>query len=223
MNKIKEFTTKNLKWIILFICMIGFLELAEDVFHQEIMRGDTIAYNIIVENLRNDVLTPIMKFITNIGGTITIIIVTILPILLMKNKKIGLCVIANTVIATALNILLKNIVQRPRPDGFRLIDESGYSFPSGHSMASAAVYGFFVYLAFTYIKDKKIRNAICIALSILIVLIGISRIYLGVHYASDVCAGFLISISYLIVFVSIIRKKVLKENGEDETKKKTTN
>lgn len=224
MSEVKEFVIKNLRWIVLFICIVGFLAIAEDVFNQEIMQGDVIAYNIIVGNLRNEILTPIMKFITSIGGTITIIIVSILPILLIKNKKIGLCVIANTALVTGLNLVLKNIVQRPRPDGFRLISESGYSFPSGHSMISAAVYGFFVYLAYTYIKDKKLRNAVCIALSILIILIGISRIYLGVHYASDVCAGFLISISYLIVFVSILRRKVLnKENKNYGVEKEEKN
>ena len=53
--------------------------------------------------------------------------------------------------------MLKNIVERPRPIGYRLIDETGYSFPSGHSMASAAFYGFFIYLIFKRLKNKKIK------------------------------------------------------------------
>lgn len=76
-------------------------------------------------------------------------------------------------------------------------------------MASMAFYGLLIYFAYRYIENKKSRSVICIILSILILLIGFSRIYLGVHYTSDVIAGFLISISYLILFTSIA-PKVLK-------------
>ena len=80
--KIKEIIAKNFKWIVLFICVIGFLALAEDVFKKEIMRGDIIC---------------------------------------IKNKKIGISICANLLIITILNLLLKNIVQRPRPTEYRLI------------------------------------------------------------------------------------------------------
>jgi len=73
-------------------------------------------------------------------------------------------------------------------------------------MASMAFYGLLIYYAYRYIENKKIRAIICIILSLLIPLIGFSRIYLGVHYTSDVVAGFLISISYLILFTSIAPK-----------------
>ena len=89
-EKIKEFMTKNLKWIILFICLIGFLALAEDVFNKEIMNGDIIGYKMISTFLISDFATPIAKFITNFGGAIFLIVLTITLILLIKNKKIGL-------------------------------------------------------------------------------------------------------------------------------------
>ena len=76
-EKSKEFIIKNLKWIILFICLIGFLALAEDVFHKEIMKGDIIGYKIISTFLISDFTTPIAKFITNFGGAIFLIILTI--------------------------------------------------------------------------------------------------------------------------------------------------
>ena len=205
-EKIKRFIVKNLKWIILFICLIGFLALAEDVFNKEIMNGDIIGYKFISTYLISDFTTPIAKFITNFGGAIFLIGIAVILFIVIKNKKIGISIITNLGIITILNQLLKRILQRPRPEEFRIINESGYSFPSGHSMISMAFYGYLIYLIYKYVKNKYLKWFLITILGILIVSIGISRIYLGVHYTSDVLAGFLISISYLIVYISIVNK-----------------
>ena len=205
-EKIKRFIVKNLKWIILFICLIGFLALAEDVFNKEIMNGDIIGYKFISTYLISDFATPIAKFITNFGGAIFLIGIAVILFIVIKNKKIGISIITNLGIITILNQLLKRILQRPRPEEFRIINESGYSFPSGHSMISMAFYGYLIYLIYKYVKNKYLKWFLIMILGILIVNIGISRIYLGVHYTSDVLAGFLISISYLIVYISIVNK-----------------
>ena len=206
----KEYIKKNLKWVVLFICLVGFLALTEDVFNKEIMQGDIIGYKIISTFLISDFVTPIAKFITNFGGAFFLSIATIALLLLIKNKKIGLSIFSNIVIITILNQLLKRILRRPRPTEFRIVEETGYSFPSGHSMVSMAFYGYLIYLIYRYIKNKYIKWSLIVLLSILICLIGISRIYLGVHYTSDVLGGFLLSISYLVVYISLI-KKILSE------------
>ena len=103
-----------------------------------------------------------------------------------------------------MNIVLKQIVQRPRPTEYRIVNETGYSFPSGHSMVSMAFYGFLIYLIYKYVKNKYLKIGLITFLSILIISIGISRIYLGVHYTSDVMAGFCISVSYLVLYVSSV-------------------
>ena len=207
-EKIKEIIIKNLKWIILFICLIGFLALAEDVFNKEIMKGDIIGYNFISTYLISDFVTPVAKFITNFGGAVFLILLTIVLFVLIKNKKIGISIISNLCIITVLNQLIKRILQRPRPEEFRIINESGYSFPSGHSMVSMAFYGYLIYLIYNNMKNKYLKFGLITILSILIISIGVSRIYLGVHYTSDVLAGFLISISYLITYTSMIKKFV---------------
>lgn len=206
----KEYIKKNLKWVVLFICLVGFLALTEDVFNKEIMQGDIIGYKMISTFLISDFVTPIAKFITNFGGAIFLSIATIALLLLIKNKKIGLSIFSNIVIITILNQLLKRILRRPRPTEFRIVEETGYSFPSGHSMVSMAFYGYLIYLIYRYIENKYIKWLLIVLLSILICLIGISRIYLGVHYTSDVLGGFLLSISYLVVYISLI-KKILSE------------
>ena len=210
-EKSKEFIIKNLKWIILFICLIGFLALAEDVFHKEIMKGDIIGYKIISTFLISDFTTPIAKFITNFGGAIFLIILTITLFILIKNKKIGLSIILNLIVITGLNQILKYILQRPRPTEYRLIEETGFSFPSGHSMVSMAFYGYLIYLIYKYVKNKYLKWISIVLLSILICSIGISRIYLGVHYTSDVLGGFLISLSYLIVYTLIVNRYLLED------------
>lgn len=202
----KNIIISNLKWIILFACLIGFLALAEDVFNEEIMNGDIIGYNLVSSLLISDFMTPIAKFITNFGGAIFLIGLTVILFFAIKNKKIGLSIFSNLVIVTVLNQLLKYILQRPRPTEYRIINESGYSFPSGHSMVSIAFYGYLIYLIYKYAKNKYVKWTSIILLSILIGLIGLSRIYLGVHYTSDVLAGFLISISYLITYITILDK-----------------
>ena len=98
---------------------------------------------------------------------------------------------------------------RERPLELMIITEDGYSFPSGHAMAALGFYGFIIYLICISNSKKFIKIVFSILLGLLIFLIGVSRIYLGVHYASDVLAGFLISGAYLILYV-ILFKKVLK-------------
>lgn len=211
-EKTKEFMKKNFKWLVLFITLIGFLALVEDVFNKEIMNGDIIGYKIISTFLISDFATPIAKFITNFGGAMFLITLTVILFILIKNKKIGLSIFSNLVIITGLNQLLKRILQRPRPTEFRIIEETGYSFPSGHSMVSMAFYGYLIYLIYKYVKNKYVKWISIVLLGILICSIGVSRIYLGVHYTSDVLGGFLLSISYLILFISSVNKFFIEKD-----------
>ena len=210
-----KFIKNNWRWMLLFICLIGFLALAEDVFHQEIMNGDIVGYDIISKLFKFNVSTPIAKFITNFGGAIFIISLTTILFFVIKDKKIRISIIANLGIVTILNQIIKFIMQRPRPTEIRIIEETGYSFPSGHSMVSLAFYGYLVYLIYKYINNKHLKRTLIIILSILICVIGVSRIYLGVHYTSDVLGGFLISLAYLIIYIELVNKFVLEKNKDD--------
>ena len=202
---------RNYKWIICLICLILFIALAEDVFNHEIMKGDIIGYKFVDEYLIHNALTPIIKVITWFGSATCLIPLTIILFITIKNKKIGILIGINLIIVTILNQVLKFILQRPRPTEFRIIDESGYSFPSGHSMVSMAFYGLLIYLIYKNVKNKYLKVILIVLLSLLIIMIGISRIYLGVHYTSDVLAGFLIAISYLIVYISFAKSELDKK------------
>ena len=202
-NKIKEIFLKNYKWLICFICLFCFLLLAEDVFTKEIIQMDDIVYKFIASHFISNSLTPIVKIITFFGSATWIVIFTIILFVIIRNKRQNILLGTNLCIVTIINQILKHIFRRSRPTEFRIIDESGYSFPSGHSMVSMAFYGYLIYLVYKNIKNKYLKWILIIVLSILIILIGISRIYLGVHYTSDVLGGYLLSVSYLVLFIHI--------------------
>lgn len=218
-----KFIKNNWRWMLLFICLIGFLALAEDVFHQEIMNGDIVGYDIVSKLFKFNVSTPIAKFMTNFGGAIFVISLTTILFFVIKDKKIGISIITNLGIVTILNQIIKFIMQRPRPTEFRIIEETGYSFPSGHSMVSLAFYGYLIYLIYKYINNKHLKRTLIIILSVLICIIGVSRIYLGVHYTSDVLGGFLISFAYLIIYIELVNKFVLEKNKDDRKEEKCNN
>ena len=199
---------RNKRWIIVTICMTIFLIFAISIIKEESILIDQIGYNIISKYLISDFMTPIVKIVTQLASPIFLIILTILLIVVIKNNNIRKYICANLIISTVLNFGIKNILRRPRPDEFRIIEENGYSFPSGHSMVSMAFYGLLIYLIYKRVKNKYLKYGLITLLSIVIILIGLSRIYLGVHYTSDVLAGFLLGISYLIIFISIINEKI---------------
>ena len=210
MEKVKEFIRS--RWFVFFILLIVFSYLLVEVFEKEAMTTDRLAYDFFVKNLRSPVLTTIMKVITEMGGTIFLTLLGIGSILFIKDKYIKWLIPLNLALSAIVNTGLKFLIQRPRPEGYRLIEQSGFSFPSGHSMSSMAFYGFIIYLIYKRVEDKKKRRILTILFSTLIILIGISRIYLGVHYASDVIAGFSVGLAYLILFCTFVKEKFKKEH-----------
>lgn len=206
MKKIKEVIIKNYKWIIFFVFFVIFLAIAEDVFEQEIFEFDSVVYNFLVNN-RNEALNNFFKIITQFGSALVLIIITILCVIFIRDKKYKILVPANLLTIAIINIVLKNFFLRPRPNELRLIEETGYSFPSWHAMASTAFYGLLIYIAHGKIENKILRNTICIMLGLLILLISVSRIYVGVHYTSDVIAGTCFSIAYLILITRLIKNQ----------------
>ena len=84
--------------------------------------------------------------------------------------------------------------------------ETSYSFPSGHSMMSMVFYGLVIYYVRKFVKKKWISNLLTVVLSLVILAVGITRIYLGVHYATDVLAAYVFGFIYLFVFIKFLEK-----------------
>lgn len=202
--------SKYIKYILAFLCLIVFGIIGFNIYNGNDMVIDGGIYNFISKYFINDYMTPFVKVLTNIGDVLCIMVVIILCMFLFKNNKIRASIIINLVIVTGMNTLLKYLFMRDRPAFNVLVNESGYSFPSGHSMISIVFYGYLIYLIYRFISNKKIKWLLISLLSLIILIIGFSRIYLGVHYASDVIGGFCFGIFYLIIYVDII-KKIIKE------------
>ena len=201
---------KKKRFYIILVSLIILLILTILVLKKGVLNIDSNSYNFIKNNFINDSLTPYIKIFTNLGGALILIIVSLLIMFFIKDKKVSIAIIINLVIVFLLNQGLKLIFQRARPDNVNwLVDEIGYSFPSGHAMVSMAFYGFLIYLTYKLI-NKKYKWFLIVFLSIIIIFVGISRIYLGVHYLSDILAGFLISLVYLIVFISLYNRVISK-------------
>lgn len=205
---------KNTKWIICSICFIVFILMAILLVFNKTTPLDNFIYKFIT-SFKSDSLTVFMKIITSSCNTFFIVIATILLVLFIKNKKTSVFIGINTILNVGINTILKLIFLRDRPIGISLIEQDGYSFPSGHSMMAVAFYGMIIYLIFKSRCDKKIKVIASTLLSLLILFIGVSRIYLGVHYASDVIAGFAISVSYLILFIELIYKRFFYKNKKN--------
>ena len=167
---------------------------------------DNKIYNLVIKML-SPTVTGIMTFVSYLGSAVALITLSLGLILLLKNKKNSKIIVLNLILVFILNRILKLIIARPRPEVLKLVLENGYSFPSGHAMVSFGFYGFLIYLLNKNVNSKKIKYPLIVFLSLLILLIGISRIYLGVHYATDVIGGFIIAFIYLVIFIKILNKK----------------
>lgn len=149
----------------------------------------------MTQMLNCPLMTEFFKLCSFLGGTY-FYVVTIILLFFLKSRR-DLYTGIHLLIIQAINRIIKFIVKRPRPDKiYHMIVETNYSFPSGHSMSAMAGYGLWIIeLKNSEWRYKKVGM---IFLTVMIFLIGLSRIYLGVHYFSDVIGGFLLSLSYIL-------------------------
>lgn len=202
MNAVKKY----LKWIVLIVAIVLFIWILQDVLRNKITSYDASIYNFISDNFIKESNHFIAKTLTFFGSTLGIIIFAIIALVVVRNKKDKALVAINLIATVASNQITKFLVARPRPSVLRIVEETGFSFPSGHSMASFAFYGLIIYLVWKNTNNKALKWLVTIFLSLLVLFIGLSRIYLGVHYASDVFAGFIGGLIVLIIVISLWQK-----------------
>lgn len=199
---------KNIKWILLSLFILFFILILVSLYRMTELNIDMLGNKYIVEGLRNTSLNEYIIILTNLGGAIVLVAICLFSIIFVKDKRYGRYITINLATITLINLIIKMIVHRDRPLDIGLIVETSYSFPSGHAMVSMAFYGFLIYLLYNKVKNPGKKFFCCTSLGLIILFIGFSRIYLGVHYTSDVLAGYSFSLGYLIIFTHIVGKKL---------------
>jgi undecaprenyl-diphosphatase len=163
------------------------------------------------QNITNPFVSRLMSVVSWAGDSPQAFIIPVIIIGLLYGFGLKWEAIASLLtvgIGALTNLLLKIAIHRPRPVSDLInvhITFAGYSFPSGHVMYYVGFFGFMCFLAYTLFKPSWKRNLLFIIFGIHIVLVGVSRIYLGAHWASDVLGAYLLGSFVLLVFIQVYR------------------
>ncbi|WP_238941870.1 phosphatase PAP2 family protein [Bacillus sp. REN10] len=183
----------------------GFIEIVAALKAHQVEAFDLAVIH-EVQSWINEGRTQKMIFITNLGSvrwmTAGTILITLI-LLLKKRFSYALFFVLTVALGGWFNGLLKDLFKRQRPDILRLIEQGGYSFPSGHSMGSFIFYGAIAFLLFELLRHRWAKVTGTVAAVCLVFLIGLTRIYLGVHYPSDVTGGFTAGAAWLIFCIAV--------------------
>ena len=149
----------------------------------------------------------------NTKWTALVMAITAIIALLIRKIDVAVFMVVNVgVFGLGVMMLMKHIFHRPRPDIYHVIAQGGYSFPSGHALNAVLLYGSLIVLVHYYLKKQdRLRYAFMTLFGALVFAIPISRVYLGVHYLSDVLAGFSLGVFFLIMSKELIFKYRTRE------------
>lgn len=193
------------KRTIIMICAFG----AFAVIAGFVASNDTLAFDTVIRqwfySIRSQGLTAVLKVITYMGNWQSITGLCLLLLIIPKTRiRYGIPVSASAIFITLLNKGVKAVFQRPRPDvSLRLIEQGGYSFTSGHSITSMVVFGLLIFLVRKYVEDRRTANVLTVLLCVPLVFIGLSRVYMGVHFPTDVLGGWCLGLAVLMIIVSM--------------------
>jgi membrane-associated phospholipid phosphatase len=195
--------------IVFTLSLVAFVLITRNVF---ILKNEVFDYKVFdfLQEHVNEKRNNLMLFITFLGTHLFLIpanLVLIVYFLFIRKHKwysIKIPVIAIT--SLLLMVLLKNLFGRQRPDIPLLREAHGLSFPSGHALMSVTFYGLLIYIVWNTVTRPWLKWTLVILLFLLIIVIGFTRIYLRVHYPSDVFAGFAIGFLWLFISVWIMRR-----------------
>jgi len=190
----------------------------------EVLEGQTLQFDeatrAAVHQFASPAMTTVMQGISFLGSGLFLTIATAVVIIWFASRKWGreAKLMAATMIgASTLNVTLKLAFKRARPAPFfDLLPPNSYSFPSGHALTSACFYGAFAAIITARIRSRRARVLVWIACTTIFLLIGLSRIYLGVHHTTDVIAGFAAALIWILVvrFVELTLRRRRRRKEE---------
>lgn len=195
--------------IVLLLAIAGFQGLSILISRNQLKHFDESVIQ-VVQGWESPALTRIAELFSKIGSSpVTIpliIVVAIVLFIVLKHRKELILLIGGMLGSTLLNELLKRVYHRARPDIHRIVEEQGFSFPSGHSMAVFTLYALLTFILWRHIPKQGGRIALIIFGLLMILCIGLSRIYLGVHYPSDILGGYWVSACWAALCIRLFRR-----------------
>lgn len=207
--------------ILTSIAFLGFLALMILVLCDYSFKIDN--FNVFIANNRNSFWSGFFKIFTHLGSFYTLAVLAIIAVILLlfvkKDKRLSIFYAVCFAVVCISNYVLKQIVRRIRPEHLMIIKETGFSFPSGHAMMTFAFFFLLAHFIWIMLKNKPLKISLVVVCAFLIEMVSFSRIYLGVHYLSDIIAGWLITfvlvgVSLMLYNSKIFRKKKV-ENEEN--------
>jgi membrane-associated phospholipid phosphatase len=149
-----------------------------------------------VVDARNPTLNDIFRRVSVFGSTRVVVVVSAVAVALTWRRapRLAMAIVVVALARPLAEAAIKELVGRDRPVGDRLVRGSGYSFPSGHPLATAASWGMLPLVAALYIRQRILWWAVAIGVWTLVVLVGVSRVWLGVHWASDAVGGLVLAV-----------------------------
>ena len=198
---------KNRTWLKLagfLLCVCVFALIAANLANES-LRALDLRVTEALAALRTPALTLAMQSVTTLCAPVALLVICLVLMVVYRKKHYSIPVAINLMVSVSLNYSLKNVFLRERPPlMYRAMFESGYSFPSGHAMAAGAFYGFLIYMVAQSSMPKPRKRLLIAMLTLLIGLVAFSRVYLGVHYLSDVVAGLTVSTAYLLLYSAVV-------------------
>ncbi|MFM1652211.1 phosphatase PAP2 family protein [Brevibacillus sp. B_LB10_24] len=192
-----------------FLSTVGFALVAYLVARNATAPFDSLLSS-AVQRFESPTLTELALALSFIGSTKAAVVISVVVIALLffvlRHRSELVLFIAAVGGAALVNDFLKHLFQRERPTLHRLVEETGYSFPSGHSMGAFALYGILVFLLWKHIPSRIGRALLLLFGAAMILGIGWSRIYLGVHYPSDVIGAYLASGVWLTASIWVYQR-----------------
>jgi undecaprenyl-diphosphatase len=184
------------------LALLAFVRITRELIEGDVSAADR-AILFAVARARTPWLTIAAIDVTALGS-ITLVVLfsafTLVVLLVLRDRLGALQMLAASVGAGILTLVTKDIIERTRPEvAQQLIAVSGFSYPSGHSLSTSALYLTIAIIAGRYVQHLGARVAIFIAVSAVVIMVGASRVYLGVHYATDVVSGISLGAAWALV------------------------
>jgi len=204
-----------LKSSVALFCMALVIRLTFSITHGTAVQTFDESILRWVETLRTPFMNAMMLDVTALGGlalTVVLGLLAVMIFLLGKDPAAAIHLILTSSGGFIISLYTKNIIARPRPSIIpQLIHASGFSYPSGHSITSSAIYVTMAILACRHFKSIQKRTVLLMLAGIMIALISFSRIYLGVHYPSDTMSGALMGIAWALFMAALFAKTHFQE------------